>query len=116
MLYVFLRKEFGQILENRLAVKRDELLPADLKSKRHYALRLHPKIFIAVYIRVFVTILTVFITSTVHGCVQKQSCTDINVIPTCSQYMLVNIMWEESNEWMKLGAKAFFCFIVSSFL
>jgi len=61
-------------------------------------------------------ILTLFIMSTVDGCVQKQSCTDINVTPVCSQYKLVIIMWQESNEWMKFGAKAFFCFIVSSFL
>lgn len=54
--------------------------------------------------------------STVDGCVQKQSCTDMNVIPACSQCKLVSIMWLESSEWMKFGGKAFFCFRVSGFL
>lgn len=49
--------------------------------------------------------------STVLGCVQKQSWTDTYVIPARSQWRDVNIMWVESNEWIKFGGKAFFCFI-----
>lgn len=111
ILYVFLTKELWQILENGFAVKGDKLLPANLK--KWDVLRFHSKAF-GIYMPVM--ILTLFIVSTVHGCVQKQSCTDINVIPACSEYKLVNIMWLESNEWTKFGAKAFFCLIVSSFL
>lgn len=51
------------------------------------------------------------IISTELGCVQKQSCTDTYVIPARSQCRDVNIIWLESNEWIKFGGKAFFCFI-----
>ena len=54
---------------------------------------------------------TLFMVSTVAACVQKQSCTDTKVMPACWQYSDVSIMCEESNEWMKLGGNAFFCFI-----
>lgn len=49
--------------------------------------------------------------STVHGWVQKQSWTEINVMPSLSQNKDVNIIWLESKEWIKFGGKAFLCFI-----
>lgn len=60
--------------------------------------------------------LTLFIISTEHGWVQKQSWTETNVMPACSQCSDVSIIWLESKEWMKFGGKAFFCFITFGFL
>ena len=53
---------------------------------------------------------TLFIVSTVQGCVQKQSWTEANVMPLLWECRAVSIIWLESSEWMKFGGKALRCF------
>jgi hypothetical protein len=40
----------------------------------------------------------------------------MNEMPIFWHQSEVNIMWQESREWMKFGGNAFFCFIVFGFL